>query len=257
MFPQAAGAVAKGGGPIATRETRLYERLERELGPDWSVIQDCAIRAGGESQSVDFVLIHHAFGIAAVGAAPGRTGEPADAAAALRAMLTEIGFTQRFPGGIAVVAGRLTGAEPGNLAEQLFAGEPRCTISDPTWPEWLIHRLVPAPAERRMRSVPPLPAGAARLRAPSPEEAWRVAAAALRPPSGGEAPIAADAPTGVAAPDRPIASVSQSPRTKRTWWIDMGLAFVVVGLVLVGMALLSHGNGPARPPVAAVSGSSQ
>ena len=245
MFPSPKSQQKRPGA--AALERRLSDRLERELGPDWTVLRDCELDDGGEGATADYVLIHRAFGIAAIALGrPGEGGRPERTAAAMRARLEEIGFARRFPGGIAVVEGSLAGDEPGDLVERLFAGQQRCAIADPTWPEWLVHRLIPAPAAGVEPAAAPV-----RLRAPSREEAWRVSAA----PPRGEAAAAA-APTGVAAPDRPIAAVSQSPRTKRTWWIDMGLAFVVVSVVLVGMALLSHGNGPARPP-AALSGSSQ
>jgi hypothetical protein len=238
--------------PVAAAlEQRLSDRLERELGPDWTVLRDCELDDGGEGMTADYVVIHRAFGIAVIAfGRPGEAGRAERAAAAMRARLEEIGFTRRFPGGLTVVAQSLDGDEPGDLVERLFTGQQRCAIADPTWPEWLVHRLVPAPTAGHETAPTPPAAAPVRLRAPSREEAWRVSAA----PPRGEAAAAAGS-TGVAAPDRPIAAVSQSPRTKRTWWIDMGLAFVVVSVVLVGMALLSHGNGPARPP-AAISGSS-
>jgi hypothetical protein len=229
-------------------ERRLFERLESELGPDWSVIHDCEIRAAGEIGTVDFLLVHHAFGIALLGlAGTADEGEPAAAAAAMRTMLNELGFTRRFAGEMTIVARTLRGDEPGSLADRLFGGERHVTISDPTWPDWLIHRLVPVP--ETLRGSAAQTAIGARLRAPSREEAWRVAEARMPLPGAlGAAPSATTQPIDVAAPERPIAAAS--PPARRSLGLGMALSVIVVGIVLVGMALLSHGNGPARPPVA-------
>src|SRR5579871_4900857 len=79
---------------------------------------------------------------------------------------------------------------------------------------------------------------APRLRAPAAEEAWRVSAVASRP-----ADDEAVAGRSTELPSQPIGAVSQAPSERRTLSAGMGVAAVIVTAVLVGMALLSHGNG--------------
>lgn len=241
---------SKGGAPLEAAERRLFERLSRELGPGWSVIHDCEVHAYGEAGTIEFVLVHAGFGLALLGIAePGEEADPELAVTAMRAMLAEIGFGRRFRGEIAIVAKTLRPDAPGelsNIVEGLFAGCKTGTIADPTWPEWLIERLVSktgqpsAPglaAPRRERHAPATPAP--RLRAPAREEAWRVSEAGGR---AGEPAKAEKVVKMRVAPDPRL--VSQAARARASIWPAMGFAVVVVALVLTGMAVLSHGNGP-------------
>jgi hypothetical protein len=243
---------AKGGAPIAAAERLLFERLAAELDAGWSVVHDCALRAAGESGTVDFLLIHAGFGVALLGLAePDGAADPEAAVAAMRTMLGEIGFTRRFHGEPPVVARTLRGDEPGKLVDLLFAGARASAIGDPTWPEWLVHRLTESrDAIVGLVATPSAVDPGPRLRGPSREEAWRVSAAGVREAAGMHAPAAArdDAgrATGAQVPSAPIGAVSQAPPQRATLWPGMGFAAVVVAAVLVGMAMLSHGNGPAR-----------
>ncbi len=247
--------IAKAGMPLVTAERVLFERLSREFGAGWTVIHDCAVRAHGEAGTVEFVLVHGGYGLALLGVAePDEEADPEPAVQAMRTMLAEIGFTRRFRGELAIVARTLRADEPGNLGELvqgLFARQAASTIADPTWPEWLIGHLAPAedppsvaasPAPRR-----PAPAAAPQLRAPTREEAWRVAGtASLKQAAPPTAPPAASASGADAAmhvaPDPRL--VSQAARRRPSSLPAMGFAVLVVTLVLTGMALLSHGNGP-------------
>ncbi|MBV8653664.1 MAG: hypothetical protein JO255_19530, partial [Alphaproteobacteria bacterium] len=125
--------------------------------------------------------------------------------------------------------------------------------------EWLIGHLAPAadppavapsPAARRQ---PASAAAAPQLRAPSREDAWRVTGTGGARP-GTASPIreaALDAGSAAAmhvAPDPRV--VSQAARRRSSSLPAMGFAVVVVALVLTGMALLSHGNGPGPHPSA-------
>jgi hypothetical protein len=106
--------------------------------------------------------------------------------------------------------------------------------------------IADADSERATLRPSPGAESAPRLRAPALEEAWRVSAAASRPVGGGD-PVAASphvAGRSTEQPSRPIAAVSQAPSERRTLSAGMGVAAVIVTVVLVGMALLSHGNGP-------------
>jgi hypothetical protein len=247
MFPQGY-SVPTSGAPVAAAERRLFERLARELGDGWSVIRDCELHADGEVDTIEFVLVHRDYGLALLGLA-GRDGgpDPEPAIGAMRRMLDEIGFGRRFRGDLPIVGRMLRPDTTGDLVEILFGDAPSSTIADPTWPDWLIQRLVPAPAATAATRADQLPVAAEalpRLRAPTPEDAWRVSEVARTTTPVAqmrEEPVALA--TGANAPDKPIAAVSQAPRTGYSILVGMGFAALVVAVVLVGMALLSHGNG--------------
>lgn len=254
--------VAKAGAPIVTAERILFERLSRELNSGWTVIHDCAVHAHDNEGTVEFVLINGSYGLALLGIAePDEEAAPDLAITAMRTMLNEIGFTRRFRGDLAIVARTLRPDETGGLAdivEALFAKRAVSTVNDPTWPEWLVEHLAPAaktPAaaaaapRRQQAGIAPVP----QLRAPTREDAWRVSGAVgVRPvpvplPAPGAAASAVDATMHVA-PDPLL--VSQAARRRPSSLPAMGFAIIVVSLVLTGMALLSHGNGPGPRSVA-------
>jgi hypothetical protein len=245
---------AKAGAPLVTAERVLFERLSRELGSGWTVIHDCAVHARGDAGTIEFVLVHGGFGLALLGIAePGEEADPELAVGAMRTMLAEIGFTRRFRGDLAIVAQTLRADETddlGDIVDGLFARRAVSTVTDPTWPEWLIGHLAPA-AEAKPAVAAPRPrpdtTPAPQLRAPTREEAWRVAS----PASAGRAttarvvadpPAIAKTPTMQVAPDPRV--VSQAARQRSSSLPAMGFAVIVVTLVLTGMALMSHGNGP-------------
>jgi len=245
MFPERCPA-AKDGAPVAAAERLLFERLSRELDDAWSVIHDCGIRAHGEARTVAFVLLHPRFGIALLGRGEGEpAGEGAPAVAVLRAMLGELGFTRRFAGHLTIVGASLGPPGEGGLRQRLavaFAAAPANAVEDPAWAEWLVRRLAPQGATAVAAAVAAAPvrrADAPRreavpLGAPQREDAWRVAEAPrVRPAAGGAAARLTAEPL----------LASREAAARPASWIGMALAAVVVAAVLVGMALLSHGNG--------------
>jgi hypothetical protein len=247
IFP-AVCPVTKGGAPVAAAERQLFDRLARDLDAGWQIIHDCEVLAGSELISIAFVLLHRDYGIALLGIAePGDVDDPDIAIAAMRATLEEIGFTRRYRGHIALVARTILPAAVSDLPALLsawFAAAPPSAIGDPTWLDWLLPRLVASdvatPGER--------PMGAATaelgLRAPTQDESWRISAgdqpsarAAQRDDEPGTA-----MPRVRVAPERiPVSRVAQ---IRSPLWAGMALAVLVVSVVLVGMAVLSHGNGP-------------
>ncbi|HZS82266.1 MAG TPA: hypothetical protein VFA50_05315 [Stellaceae bacterium] len=225
---------------MAAAERRLFERLAHELDGAWMVIHDCEIRAHGEVGTVEFLLIHRDFGVALLGIAePDEEADAGLAAAAMRTMLDDLGFSRRFPGRLAVVATTLRPQDKENLRtviERAFAASPAGGIADPTWADWLFQRLAPsaaAPAAAEPQAVPK--PEAPRLRAPSRDDAWRVVEAA-------RAKATEEAIPKVGATAEPILA-SEAAAARPTSWVGMGLAIIVVSIVLLGMALLSHGNG--------------
>lgn len=250
MFP-AVCPTTKGSAAIATAERQLFARLARELDAKWQVVHDCRV-AGVESGAVDFVLLHRDYGIALLGVAvPGGGDDPEIAVAAMRAKLAKIGFAERYRGHLAIVARSVVPNAVSDLAAFLalrFAAVPASAIADPTWTDWLLQRLV---AER---VGPPRDAGAAveaapgrgarGLRAPTPDDSWRVragdkpsAAVPQARPAEGSVP-----PPAVRVAAERIA-VSRDLEIRSPLWTGMALAVVVVSVVLVGIAVLSHGNG--------------
>jgi hypothetical protein len=247
IFP-AVCPVTKGGAPVATAERQLFDRLARDLDAGWQIVHDCEVRAGSEVISIAFVLLHRDYGIALLDIAePGEVDDPDLAIAAMRAMLEEIGFTRRYRGHVALIARSILPAAVSDLAALLsawFAAAPASTIGDPTWLDWVLPRLVAA--EAAMPSIRPTGPATAELglRAPTQDESWRI--------SAGDRPNArvarrddepgASVPRVRVAPERiPVSRVAQ---IRSPLWTGMALAVLVVSVVLVGMAVLSHGNGP-------------
>ncbi len=237
---------------------RLFEALETTLDDGWTVIHGCAIRPAGENVVADLLLLHRDRGIALL--ALGKTSSPAEdelAVETARAMLAEMGFARRFPGPLAIVALTLLPEETATAAQRLehaFAAASATAIADPTWADWLIDRLAPrrglaeraglATAGSKPAAPPPptapvvaAPPSPPRLRGPERDDAWRVAAEAKVPPARAAGPLAADP-----------ALASEEAKARSSSWLGMALAACVVGAVLIGMAVLSHGNGPAPHP---------
>ena len=251
MFPANCPAT-KSGNPVAPEERHLFARLARELEPGWQIIHDCEVRSGGESGTVEFVLLHRDYGIALLGVAtPGVAEDPEIAVAAMRAMLEEIGFARRYPGHLAVVARYVVPAAVSDLAAFLavrFAALPASAIADPTWPDWLLQRLIPerlVPASASQNTGSMLSASAERgLRAPTPEDSWRVA----DKPPGAASQDRRPKQAAAQPPDMPVVAeriaVSRDVEARSPLWTGMALAVIVVAVVLVGIAVLSHGNGP-------------
>jgi hypothetical protein len=228
MFP-AVYAPLNGDATVADR--RLFARLQRELDGNWQAIHDAAL---------GFILLHRDLGIAIV--APRGRIEPGAAVIAMRARLGEIGFSRNFQGGIAVVAESLDPEDRRDLVAVLaaeFNAVAPATPTDPTWPDWLLQRLLPVPEETEPRRA----AVSAALRGPEPEESWRAEAAATP---------ARDRDTAVrVVPERRLHA--QDLDTRSPLWAGMALAVFVVAVVLAGMALLSHGNDPGPHPPAGKS----
>jgi len=254
MFP-AICPVTQDGVTVAPGERQLFSRLARELDAGWQIIHRSAIPAGG-SRILDFILLHRDFGIVLLGVAtPGEIDDPARAVASMHALLEESGFARRYPGHLAIVARRVVPAAVSDLAAFLavrFAAVPGSAIADPTWPDWLSQRLAAEdPASRRRdRDASSSPTAAAvGLRAPAPEEAWR-AWAADKPRNAATADrgeprialVAAEAPEVAIAVER--IPMSRDVETPSPLWAGMALAVFVVAIVMVGIAVLSHGNGP-------------
>jgi hypothetical protein len=247
IFP-AVCPVTKGGAPVATTERQFFDRLARDLDAGWQIVHDCELGAGSELISVAFVLLHRDYGIALLGLAEPRGVDDSDLAiTAMRAMLEEIGFTRRYRGHIALVARTVVPAAVSDLAALLsacFAAAPASAIADPTWVDWLLPRLV-GPGEASLGVRPISAAAELALRAPTQAESWRISPAdqpsARAPRRDDERETAV--PRVQVAPERiPVSRVAQ---IRSPLWAGMALAELVVSVVLVGMAVLSHGNGPA------------
>jgi hypothetical protein len=261
MFPAICPAT-NGGVAIPSAERLLFARLARELDAGWQVIHDCAVRGG----ALDFVLLHRDYGIALLTvAAPGAVADPELAVAAFRAALEDIGFAQRYRGHIAIVARSLAPDAVSDLAAFLaarFAAAPLLEIADPTWPDWLLQRLVPARLNAQPAAAP-----TRGLRAPTPDDSWRsfaadkpkIALSAGRDDDGSSdgGPLSAPPRVRVSAERIPV---SRDVQTRSPLWTGMMLSVVVVAAVMVGIAVLSYGNGPrdaartqsaASPPSAA------
>ncbi len=252
IFPASCPA-RKRGIAVAPEERHLFARLARELDAGWQIIHDCTVRSSGESGAVEFVLLHRDYGIALLGVAtPGVVEDPEIAVAAMRATLEETGFARRYPGHLAVVARTVVPAAVSDFAAFLavrFAAVPATAIADPTWPDWLLQRLIPERlvSERASEAIADsmrVPNTEFGLRAPTPEDSWRAPdalPAALSQDRWAER--AAAPPTEMSVAAERIA-VSRDVETRSPLWTGMALAVVVVAAVLVGIALLSNGNRP-------------
>jgi hypothetical protein len=237
-------------------ERQLFDRLARDLDAGWQVVHDCELRTRGDVVSIAFVLLHRDYGIALLGIAePGKVEDPDLAIAAMRAKLEEIGFTRRYRGHVALIARSIDPSavsDPVALLSAGFAAAPASAVGDPTWLDWLLPRLVAgdaAPAGQRL-------SGAATaefaLRGPRQEESWRISAADKPGARGAPREEEPGAMVPRVAPERiPVSRVAE---IRSPLWTGMALAVVVVSVVLVGMAVLSHGNGSPDLPAGSSAG---
>jgi hypothetical protein len=257
MFP-AICPTTKDGVTLTPAERQLFARLARELDAGWQIIHHCAVIAAGGRRPLDFILLHRDYGIALLGVAkPGESDDPTQAVATMRTMLEEIGFARRYPGNLAIVARRIVPVAVSDLAAFLavrFATVAVSAIADPTWPDWLMQRLAPehrVPERREREGVGSAAAAARGLRAPAVDDSWRAWAAnkprGVAPGNRGEpraAPPAEIPVVQVAAERIPVSRVAE---TRSPLWTGMVLSIFVVSVVLVGIAVLSHGNGSSNP----------
>jgi hypothetical protein len=254
MFPAICPATQHGVA-IVPDERQLFSRLASELDAGWQIIHRCAMGARGDRRTADFILLHRDYGIALLDMA--RPGEIDDPVAAMYAMLEEIGFTRRYPGHLAIIARRVAPGKVSDLAAFLamrFAAVPVSTIADPTWPDWLSQRLTPealSPLRRDREGARPSAGIEIGLRAPLPGDSWRAWAAektqGARTADRGEPHVAA-VPAGARGVDVAVERIpmSRDAETRSPLWAGMALAVFVVAVVLVGIAVLSHGNGPSE-----------
>jgi hypothetical protein len=207
------------------------------LIPGWRCVPQAKIRAHGEEGFVDLAALNPTRGVALVALLePDEEASPEEARAALRSMLEEEGFEQRFPGELPVVALTQRRAEADQLAtavETAFDALPRPDVTE-DWVDWLAERLAPKPAA----AEPSRP----RLVAPPRDEAApeRVAEVLLlAPPRDEPAPPPAEAITAPA--DAPPQSAAPPARQSwLDWGASFGFAVGVVLVLLVALALLSH-----------------
>jgi hypothetical protein len=213
-------------------ERRLFGRLQRELDGNWQVVHD----AGR-----GFVLLHRDLGIVLL-SLPGSVGSE-EIIAEMRAQLDEIGFTRNFQSDISIIAEQLDPLDRRDLFAVLatgFATVKAVTPADPTWPDWLMQRMIAEPESIPVRGA----AEPAALRGPDRDESWRATTAP-----------AVDATAAMrVVPERRLHA--EDLDTRSPLWTGMALAVFVVAVVLVAMALLSHGNGgrPVPAPVPTSTG---
>jgi len=207
------------------------------LIPGWRCVPQAKIRADGEEGFVDLAALNPTRGVALVALLePDEEASPEEARAALRRMLEEEGFEQRFPGELPVVALTQRRDEADQLAtavETAFDTLPRpCVAED--WVDWLAERLAPKPAAAEA----PRPQLVAPPRdEPAPERVAEVLL--LAPPRDEPAPPLAE-PIAVPA-DAPPQSVSPpSHQSWLDWGVSFGFAVGAVLVLLIALALLSH-----------------
>jgi hypothetical protein len=250
---------------LAAVERRLHASLARRLDDSWQVVHGATVRAGGESGQVEFVLLHRARGVALVGLrGAADEADPEAAVAAMQAMLRDLAFGRRFPGHLPVVALALMPFEADravDLIDRAFA-ESRAPVGipDPGWVDWLAARLSDtrdtdtaasgsdSAAAAAPSAAPSRPASVPSLRAPSRDDAWRITPDA--PAAAIADPLARLAAEDGAPPDL------RRPAQRSFLLPGMALAACIVAGVLAGMAVMSHGNGPAKqspPPRAAAA----
>jgi hypothetical protein len=226
-------------GAAVTVDAAVFDRLAGDFDDDWEIFADPTIRARGEEGRVDFVLVNPRLGVALVGLFDDGEAEASseEAAAAMREMLREAGFEDRFVGRLPIVAFTMRPERAGELRRRIaegFARQKPLSIPGTAWAEFVAERLDPGralpPLTARIEGVPPR--GELRLRPPSRDDAWRVSsgARAAAPP----APVALALDGG---------RVAQSVDGTRSYlWPALGLALCVVVGILVGMAVMQHGS---------------
>ena len=238
--------------PLAAVERRLHALLARRLDDSWQVVHGATIRAGGESGRIEFVLLHRTHGVALVGLlGAGDEADPEAAVAAMQAMLRDLGFERRFRGHLPVVALALAPSDADRavgLIDRAFAeAAAPVGIPDPGWVDWLAARLGVAPegdAHVTASAAAPSRPAAPSLHPPSRDDAWRIT------PDAPAAAAADDPRVRLAVDDEPLLDLRR-PAQRSFLLPGMALAACVVAGVLAGMAVMSHGNGPAPHGAAA------
>jgi hypothetical protein len=233
-------------GSAATAEAVVHERLARDFDDDWEIFADPMIRARGEEGRVEFVLVNPRLGVALVGLVEDEAeASPEEAAAAMREMLREAGFEDRFIGRLPIVALVARPEKAGELRRRVaegFARQKPLSIPGSTWAEFVIDRLRPTGAALPLGPrADALPRGdGVRLRPPSRDDAWRVYAEAG---TGGAAAVER-APMPLALDDGRLAASADERRSYL--WPAVGLALCTVIGILVGMAVMQHTHGAER-----------
>jgi hypothetical protein len=177
---------------------------------------------------------------------------PDEAAAAMRRMLREAGFEDRFIGRLPIVALTVRPSRAGELRRRVaeaFARQSPLTIPGTAWVEFVVDLLRPAaellPLVERVEPLsaapPPLRRGEVRLGAPSRDDAWRVYAETGS--AAGATPAAPPAaPVPLALDDGPLADSADGK--KSYLWPAVALALCMVIGILVGMAMMQHAHEP-------------
>jgi hypothetical protein len=223
----------------ATVDAAVFDRLAGDFDDDWEIFADPTIRARGEEGRVDFVLVNPRLGVALVGLFDDGEAEASseEAAAAMREMLREAGFEDRFVGRLPIVALTLRPDRAGELRRRVaegFARQAPLSIPGAAWAEFVAERLDPGravpPLTARIEGVPPR--GELHLRPPSRDDAWRVSPGARPAAAAPPAPVALAFDGGRVAP-----SVDGA---RSYLWPALGLALCVVVGILVGMAVMQH-----------------
>ncbi len=188
--------------------------------PGWHCIANAVIRAYGEEGPVDLLALKAGRGAALVGfLEPGQEASAEEAAEAFRTMLRDLGFEQRFPGELPVVALAVPRESASALAQTIeaaFASTPWPSLPA-GWVEWIVERLDPA-----ARPAP----------APTREAAAR--ASEFLPPL--ETPAAAPIPAALPLTDMPGARSSWLD-----WGASLGFAAGIMLALLLGLAVVWQG----------------
>lgn len=242
--------------------------------PGWRCLAGAVIRAHGEEGLVDLAALHPAHGVALVGFLDeNEEGSPEEASDALRLMLREERFEQRFPGELPIVALLVPRDAHAHLAahlERSFADHPPPTVPA-GWSEWLAERLIPprpalaelprprlvAPARAEAESQTARPEGflVAPVRDQMPDKAETGVILVAPPKDDGQvAPAGAaliivpskepvadkTAESALPGPEEPPVSAPGSPHRWLDWGMSLGFALGIVIALMVGLALVSR-----------------
>lgn len=231
--PAATGRSTAGGEVPDRREPPAPALI-----PGWRCLTDARIRAYGEEGPVDLVALHPDRGVALIGfLAEGEEASPEEAREALRTMLRDQGFEQRFAGDLPIVALPLLRAarsQLGAAVERAFAGMPAPTVP-PGWIDWLVERL---------RPTAPLAAQPAQLltapRRDEPSSEKPVTEIALiAPERGATVPEKAAEGSALLSPaEAPPRSEPERPPAWLEWGTVLGFAFGIVAALVAGLAMV-------------------
>lgn len=158
-----------------------FEPSPPAIIPGWHCIANAVIRAHGEEGPIDLMAVKPECGVALVGfLESGQEASTEEARDAFRTMLRDLGFEQRFPGELPIVALALPRGSVAALPRMIdaaFDATSPPSLAD-GWVEWLIERLDPAavPAQpapsTATTAAMPLPAGAPLLEASHRRSSW-------------------------------------------------------------------------------------